>query len=795
MTVTTNTNKVQALGNGVTKTFPYAFRIYAATDLIVTVTDLATGVDTTQVLNTDYTVTGAGSYNGGNVVFVNAPAANTRVTIRRVLALTQGTDLRNQGSYFAETHEDVFDKLTMIDQQQQEVLERSFTFPATDDSTTHGDLPAAESRANNLLGFDENGRPVAVAPSAQSASALQALLAASSGSALIGFIRDAAGAVARTLQDLLRERVSVLDFMTPEQRADVRGGVGALDVTVAVQAAITYMAGRGGRLRFPYGTYKITAPLLVAGSNINLHLSAKANLVHTVYNENLFTVTGNNVSFTADQGGRLTSPATWDGTGVAQAPTYGVIHVTGRYFSAVGITLQNVPKRGIVLEAAADATISRCYLIGNYPTAQWTGQETVHFGIHVDPGGTENTNCTITDNHIYSCVQGVAVLDYAGSNTGLGIVVADNTFDGCLNHGCYIGAGTAQVVDGNTFVRCQIPIAIRGAYSVITGNELFTDATGTGGAASLEVTGMSVRDPVGCIIADNVIRGDAGASSVVIDLCNLTGGGTSVVNNIVADNTIYCGNSTGSASAIRLGTGLTVTNENNTIARNTIHCKGPSAGSGVGVVTVQMAAGSYGVLNRIIDNMIGLVSASYGIDINNQRHCLIERNAIRLEHDAAAPASIRAVQAYNCADTEYSRNRVLVESGYGQNINFGGISEDGACVRSIARSNTIKIDTTKAVQAFTLNLNAPQVVQDNVLSNDPMHGTATIVSGTSAIVVNNKNVSADNVMVWPLNSAAGSQVVATKGYYVICTPGVSFGIYTADGTTVTADARFGWKII
>lgn len=154
MTVTTNTNKVQALGNGATTNFPYAFRIYAATDLIVTVTDLATGVDSVKVLNTDYTVTGAGSYNGGNVVFSVAPASNARVTIRREVSLTQGTDLRNQGAYYAETHEDVFDRLTMIDQQQQEALARSLTLAPTASGVSTS-LPNAS--ASTVIGWNDTG--------------------------------------------------------------------------------------------------------------------------------------------------------------------------------------------------------------------------------------------------------------------------------------------------------------------------------------------------------------------------------------------------------------------------------------------------------------------------------------------------------------------------------------------------------------------------------------------------------------------------------------------------------------
>jgi hypothetical protein len=49
--------------------------------------------------------------------------------IKRVEPLTQETDLQNQGGYFPQVQEDVYDKLTMIDLQQQELLDRSFRFP------------------------------------------------------------------------------------------------------------------------------------------------------------------------------------------------------------------------------------------------------------------------------------------------------------------------------------------------------------------------------------------------------------------------------------------------------------------------------------------------------------------------------------------------------------------------------------------------------------------------------------------------------------------------------------------
>lgn len=135
MTVATSTNRVDYTGNGSTTVFPFSFRIFADTDLVVTTAD-ADGVETELELTTDYTVSGAGSYNGGNVTLGTALTSGHTVTIQRVLNITQGTDLRNQGAFFAETHEDVFDRLVMIGQQLQEQIDRCAKLPVTNTTDT-----------------------------------------------------------------------------------------------------------------------------------------------------------------------------------------------------------------------------------------------------------------------------------------------------------------------------------------------------------------------------------------------------------------------------------------------------------------------------------------------------------------------------------------------------------------------------------------------------------------------------------------------------------------------------------
>lgn len=88
-------------------------------------------------------------------------------------------------------------------------------------------------------------------------------LALSSGSSLIGFLQVGTGAVARTAQAKMRDIVSVFDFMTAAEIADVQARTNTLDVTASVLAAIA-ANGANKALRFPAGSYKITSTLVMS---------------------------------------------------------------------------------------------------------------------------------------------------------------------------------------------------------------------------------------------------------------------------------------------------------------------------------------------------------------------------------------------------------------------------------------------------------------------------------------------------------------------------------------------------
>lgn len=131
MTIASTTNRNDYTGNGAVSVYSYTFKIFAITDLKVTKKDLV-DVETVLTVSTDYTVSGAGDTAGGSITLTagNLPSGY-KLTIRRLRTLTQGTDIRNQGSFYPETHEDTFDILTMIDQQQQNEIDRSVKLPET----------------------------------------------------------------------------------------------------------------------------------------------------------------------------------------------------------------------------------------------------------------------------------------------------------------------------------------------------------------------------------------------------------------------------------------------------------------------------------------------------------------------------------------------------------------------------------------------------------------------------------------------------------------------------------------
>lgn len=226
MTVSTINSVAEFATNGITKSFPFYFKFLDSRDLVVTYID-PDGIATILTMGTQYTVSGAGNDKGGSISTTIALLGPGKLIVSRDMEAYQQTSLRNQGKFLAETHEDVFDKLTMLSQQGFAVIKRALSRPfgreyfdaegrrITDvanpkgaqdaatksyaDSAAAGaisyadakmlhtvrsangetltQLPPAASRANKVMGFDAAGQPIGVLPASGSGTELAADLA------------------------------------------------------------------------------------------------------------------------------------------------------------------------------------------------------------------------------------------------------------------------------------------------------------------------------------------------------------------------------------------------------------------------------------------------------------------------------------------------------------------------------------------------------------------------------------------------------------------------------------------
>ncbi|WP_347003924.1 phage tail fiber protein [Enterobacter roggenkampii] len=99
------------IANGITTQFTYSFYLIYETDIQVWVGGIL------KTLNTDFTVTGVGNSQGGNIEFIVPPAATLEILIKRSTPYNRQTNYADNGDFLATVVNEDFDRLWLALQE------------------------------------------------------------------------------------------------------------------------------------------------------------------------------------------------------------------------------------------------------------------------------------------------------------------------------------------------------------------------------------------------------------------------------------------------------------------------------------------------------------------------------------------------------------------------------------------------------------------------------------------------------------------------------------------------------
>lgn len=259
----------------------------------MTVRDLD-DVETTLTNVTHYTVSDVGETAGGTVALVagvfdwldglNFLKFGYKLTIRRIVPLTQETDIRNAGTFYPSTLEDQFDKQAMISQQHQGEIDRAVKLPWTVttsefDPTFPADIlesadkvPLMNANGDGFADAEDwpTANDIAQAQVNATAAAASAVAAASSASAssvsAAASASSAASAAAALASAFFRDVVYLTSASSPYTVSqsdngklfDIDSSGGAITINLPTIAGLTL-------------PFNVAMKLTIAGNNVTIN--------------------------------------------------------------------------------------------------------------------------------------------------------------------------------------------------------------------------------------------------------------------------------------------------------------------------------------------------------------------------------------------------------------------------------------------------------------------------------------------------------------------------------------------
>jgi hypothetical protein len=201
MSLSTQSCRVAYTASAAQTTFPYSFRIFAATDLAV--------YHNASLLTTSqYSVTGVGEAAGGNVVLAVAAAAADEIIIESAIPATQDVTYSPGDAFPAASHERGLDRLARIGQQLRHALSRCLqlnvarSFGLTGLELPHPDTLTPVAGGKKYLSWNDSETNLTLREIAEASDAVGLLSSSMDSSTLAGLpAAGTAGRVRRVSDD------------------------------------------------------------------------------------------------------------------------------------------------------------------------------------------------------------------------------------------------------------------------------------------------------------------------------------------------------------------------------------------------------------------------------------------------------------------------------------------------------------------------------------------------------------------------------------------------------------------
>jgi len=580
MTVASTLSQIQLPCNGTATQFSYSNKIFQASDLVVTLFDVAGNRyqfvnQANTSLGLSYVVQNVDVDTGCVVVFNTPPPNQWTLDLRSQIPELQSTSIKNQSAFLPELHEEAFDRLT---REVQDLYRQAVTYSirAQDiEATPWNPMPLPSQRRGMQIIFDSNGAPTVGLPTTTVVT--PSLLASMLG--ILG--KGTTSAETAALVSPVDTTYAPGNIL----RYGVNSIPGTTDMTTAFQAALNQASQPGGAAVYiPTGTFLISA-ILNIGANTRIYgdgSSSVVNFTATVNNDYLSGAFVSNCRVEAIQFNVLTVQAGGGYTGV-------VAFHYGNNNAVVGCEITGATQSGILIDGCSNCYVARNYLHNFTYGTGVNDSSDIHVmtvnatGLNADNNIIENNQCfggnnigisletSATPNLLMrkTVIQGNRV----GTHTAYGILVyTHQTGDGYVDvlgnyvegitgsssaqggsagAGIYVTGTSAVKVANNTIYNCcslttnatlspgGIGIAVpTGSPCIITGNSIYDISQNNPNAGpSFGLAGIYVSSiPVGSTISGNLISqqvpvgANVGYSAIEL---NPGGQGTTVNGNSI----------------------------------------------------------------------------------------------------------------------------------------------------------------------------------------------------------------------------------------------------------------------